>query len=300
MPKPSGSKSSSSRGSASRSSASRSSASSSGSSNAADRKAIVIIPAAYSGPDLYEKVAAYCRSFGSEVVVVQNPSTDVRPRAPSLYDDATNARAQIERLVRRGKEVMVVGHAYGAMVATQCCQGLSTADVSRGGVVRLLFIAGIAAVEGQSALDAMAGMAGPGLPEGMAASLFPSSDCQDGYGWYSQETIAAFYYTSAPPEEAMEYAAGRMQQSTQSLLDPLTHAGYRYIPVTYMVLDDDATLPQVLQESYVGVIEATSGQVVDVVHYPSDHFPSVTRPEAVIDCLWRAAGEEVIQSCNFA
>jgi surfactin synthase thioesterase subunit len=124
---------------------------------------------------MYEKVAAYCRSFGSEVVVVQNPSTDVRPRAPSLYDDAANARAQIERLVRRGKEVMVVGHAYGAMVATQCCQGLSTADVRRGGVVRLLFIAGIAAIEGQSALDAMAGMAGYGLPEGMAVSqvLFP-------------------------------------------------------------------------------------------------------------------------------
>lgn len=163
MPKPSGS----------RSSASRSSASSSGSSsrsNAADRKAIVIIPAAYSGPDQYEKVAAYCRSFGSEVVVVQNPSTDVRPRAPSLYDDAANARAQIERLVRRGKEVMVVGHAYGAMVATQCCEGLSTADVRRGGVVRLLFIAGIAAVEGQNALDAMAGMAGTCLPEGMGVS----------------------------------------------------------------------------------------------------------------------------------
>jgi hypothetical protein len=98
----------------------------------------------------------------------------------------------------------------------------------------------------------------------------------------------------------MEYAAGRLRQSTQSLLDPLTHAGYRYIPVTYMVLDDDITLPQMLQESYVSVIEATSGQVVDVVHYPSDHFPSVTRPEAVIDCLWRAAGEEALQSCNFA
>ena len=158
-----------------RSSSSRSHGSSS-QSNAADRKAIVIIPAAYSVPNQYEKVASYCRSFGSEVIVVCNPSTEAGSpgRAPSLYDDAANARARIESLVRRGKEVMVVGHAYGAMVATQCCQGLSQGEVRRGGVVRLLFIAGIVAIEGQHAIAALGGMSGLGLPDAMAVSaIFP-------------------------------------------------------------------------------------------------------------------------------
>ena len=141
--------------------------------NVAEKKAIVIIPAAYSVPSQYEKVGSYCRSFGSEVVVVRNPSTEPNGRggAPSLYDDAANARSRIESLVRRGKEVMVVGHAYGAMVATQCCQGLSQQEVRRGGVVRLLFIAGIAAVEGQNAMGAMGGLSGLGLPDAMAVSL---------------------------------------------------------------------------------------------------------------------------------
>lgn len=133
--------------------------------------AVVIIPDAYSVPAQYERVASYCRSFGSEIVVVQNPST---ASVGTLYDDASNARHHVQALVQRGKEVMILGHGYGAMVASQCCQGLTRDDMmSRrrsGGIVRLLFIAGIIATEGQSALQALGGMDGGGPPDGIAVS----------------------------------------------------------------------------------------------------------------------------------
>lgn len=66
-----------------------------------------------------------------------------------------------------------------------------------------------------------------------------------------------------------------------------------------MFLDDDAVIPRGLQEEYVRLIEASSGQAVDALHYPTDHFPWVTRPEAVIDCLRRAAGDEYFEGCNW-
>lgn len=82
-------------------------------------------------------------------------------------------------------------------------------------------------------------------------------------------------------------------------MDPLTFAGYRYVPVTYMITDADIMLPAMLQETYVSLIEGVSGQIVDALHYPTDHFPSVTKPEAVIDCIRRAAGEELFESCTW-
>lgn len=154
--------------------------------------ALVIIPAAYSVHSQYETVASYCRSLGTDVVVVQNPSTGGPSRdgrVPSMYDDAANARRHVEALMQSGKDVMVVGHAYGAVVASQACRGLGKEEIlaaggdavaesragttGRGGVgvVRLVFVAGIVGMEGQSVSESMGGMSGLGAADGIAVSL---------------------------------------------------------------------------------------------------------------------------------
>lgn len=114
---------------------------------------------------------------------MRNPSTTSpdggigsEDHIPNMYDDAANARAHVEAFVRRGKDIMVVGHGYGAIVASQCVQGLSKGEMEAagrrrkgdGGVVRLLFIAGVIGVEGHSYLEATGGWTGSAAPDGVA------------------------------------------------------------------------------------------------------------------------------------
>lgn len=140
--------------------------------------AIVIVPDAWCLPAHYEGLAAACRALGSEVVVVQNPSTwgptEEESAPPGLYNDAANARPIIEGLVREGKKVLIVAHSYGAVVASESVRGLGMEElmgVSQGGVVRMLFIAGIVPWEGQNVWEAMSGMLGLGQPDGEMVSL---------------------------------------------------------------------------------------------------------------------------------
>lgn len=141
------------------------------------RAAIVIVPDAWCLPGHYEGLAEACRTLGSEAVVVQHPSTwgpSGEGVTPSLYDDAANARQTIEGLVRGGKKVLVVAHSYGAVVASESVRGLGMEErvgVSRGGVVRMLFIAGIVPWEGESVNEATRGSLGIGPPDGVMVNL---------------------------------------------------------------------------------------------------------------------------------
>ncbi|GKT94994.1 hypothetical protein Ct61P_12844 [Colletotrichum tofieldiae] len=243
--------------------------------------AIVIIPDAYRSSQDYELLAASCRALGPEVVVVvQNPSSRVfsagagTAGTPGLHDDAANARLTIEGLVREGRNVLIVAHSYGAVVASECTRGLGREEligVSRGGVVRMLFIAGIVPWEGQSVNEAVNGMPGTRA----------SDNNVDSYMRHDGKKLAGRETSGAPFEER------------------LTYAGYRMIPVTYMVTAADRTVPATLQERFAGVVEAEAGRAVDMMRYPVGHCPEVTGIEAVVDCVRRAAAAEGGPGCVF-
>jgi pimeloyl-ACP methyl ester carboxylesterase len=72
-----------------------------------------------------------------------------------LADDADFFHDKIEDLVSAGKDVVVVAHSYGGMVATDAAQGLSTAARAdqglAGGVSRIVYLASIVAEVGETA-----------------------------------------------------------------------------------------------------------------------------------------------------
>ncbi|KAF6826867.1 hypothetical protein CPLU01_09439 [Colletotrichum plurivorum] len=259
--------------------------------------AIVIVPDAWCLPGHYEGLAAACRALGSEVMIVNNPSTrgpvGEETAPPGLYDDAANARRIIEGLVREGKKVLIVAHSYGAVVASESVRGLGMEEltgVSQGGVVRMLFIAGIVPWEGESVREATRGMLGLGQPDGD----------MEGFMYHSPEKLAQCMYSSVPYSQGLRHAATtNTTQSARAFEERLTYAGYRTIPVTYMVTGADRTVPPALQERFIGVVEAEAGRAVDVFRYSVDHCPAVTGPDAVVDCVRRAAGTEGYPNCTW-
>lgn len=93
---------------------------------------------------------------GYEVFVNSLPSASRNaPQPPaSLSDDASFFGHLMRKIVDQGRDIIVVGHSYGGMVASESAKGLSKAErLGRGqdgGIAKIIFLAAIVLPEGQS------------------------------------------------------------------------------------------------------------------------------------------------------
>lgn len=79
--------------------------------------------------------------------------------------------------------------------------------------------------------------------------------------------------------------------SAVSFGDPLTHAGYKDVPVSYLVGEEDLVIPAGNQAHMVDLIERNGGRKVDVMKIKASHAPNITATQAVIDWITHC-GEE--------
>jgi hypothetical protein len=82
-----------------------------------------------------------------------------------MKEDAAYFRGIAEFLASKGKDVVVLGHSYGGIVATECVKGVTKAEREEqgkpGGVVKVLYLASVLGDVGQGSLEAMGGQLGP-------------------------------------------------------------------------------------------------------------------------------------------
>lgn len=120
-----------------------------------EKPVIVFAIGAWHTPKHYSKVQTRLEASGFEVVIPAHPSTnEARPPNAGLAEDTAHARAEIEKLVDAGKRVVVIGHSYGGMVATNGLPGLGLesrkANGQVGGVINIIYQSGFALPEGGS------------------------------------------------------------------------------------------------------------------------------------------------------
>lgn len=70
---------------------------------------------------------------------------------------------------------------------------------------------------------------------------------------------------------------------------PVTYTAYREIPSTYIVCENDNALPLSMQERMIAQGEG----VFHVERCQEGHSPFLSNPEFVVECLRKAAGEDV-------
>jgi alpha-beta hydrolase superfamily lysophospholipase len=118
---------------------------------------IVVVPGAACKVVHYNDLSRQLTSNGYETYVYDLPTASREPpqKPATLADDADFFHDKIEDLVSAGKDVVVVAHSYGGMVATDAAQGLSTAARAdqglAGGVSRIVYLASIVAEVGETA-----------------------------------------------------------------------------------------------------------------------------------------------------
>lgn len=122
---------------------------------------IYIIPGAWHTPEAFDVVRASLHTKGYESVGLSLPSVGAEPAVKTLEDDTMAARAGIKALVEAGKNVVVVAHSYGGVVASNAVEDLGFATRKAagkvGGVVDVTYLAAFALPKSVCLLDALGG-----------------------------------------------------------------------------------------------------------------------------------------------
>lgn len=126
----------------------------------APKPTIFIIPGAASPATLYGDLANALESSGGYEVQVHDLLSASRtpPQQPAgLPEDAAFFHEKLQELTGAGKDVVVLCHSYGGLVATDAAYGLGKEERKRagseGGIVRIVYLTCIVGPVGEASAD---------------------------------------------------------------------------------------------------------------------------------------------------
>lgn len=109
---------------------------------------IVFTPSAWHGIWVYDTVRASLESLGYPTVAVALPSVGNTNSSVGVTEDAAALSAELATLTDAGKDVVMISHSYGGVVASTAVEGYGYTSRSAagldGGVVMLVYMAAFA------------------------------------------------------------------------------------------------------------------------------------------------------------
>jgi alpha-beta hydrolase superfamily lysophospholipase len=271
------------------------------------KPSILLITGSFALPEFYSNIVSAITSKGYEIRALHSPTVSRQdgPRGdpPSMYDDAAFIAKETEKLADEGKDVILLPHSYGGVPTTQSTKGLSKDEREKqgkkGGIVRIAYMTCIVPAVGVPAAGVLAD-----VPEENRVELkidvrcFPPpnpshTNNKQEQGWMYQDPIsrtAEIAFSDLPKAEGEAWALKFGRHSALSFTNELTYAGYKDIPVSYLLCEDDLCIPPKTQREGVEVVEKVSGRTVDVTSIRAGHCPSASQPEKVIEWILKVAG----------
>lgn len=204
----------------------------------------ILVHGAWHRPTTFDLLRAELDGLGHRSVAVNLPTAGPDPHG-GLAEDAAAVRAAIESI---DGPVVVVAHSYGGIPATQ-------AAADQGNVQQLIYMAAFVPDVGES-MFTIHGIPDPEETDG----LFPIGD-----------DPRAQLYADVPGPVAERAVADLVEQRIQPWVDRITEAAWHTIPSTYILTEQDASLPVALQERM-------SARTKEVRRIASSHSPFLSRP----------------------
>lgn len=104
---------------------------------------------------------------------------------------------------------------------------------------------------------------------------------------------ASICFSDVPKEDGEEYVKRFPRHSAISFTNELTHAGYKNIPVSYLLCEEDLCITPTLQKEGIAMMEKESGRKVDVTSIKTGHIPNHEKsaPQKVIDWVLDVAAK---------
>ncbi|KAH0848250.1 hypothetical protein AYO21_05376 [Fonsecaea monophora] len=256
------------------------------------KPSILLVPGSFALPEFYDTVINPIAAKGYEIKGLHKPSVGIasgKPREgapPTMYDDASFIAKEVEKLADQGKDVILVSHSYGGVPVTESTKGLSKEERQKqgkkGGIVNLAYMTALVPAIGQTAKDVLGD-----VPKEQQLDLKVDEN-----GWMYHdpaEASAAIVFSDLPLEEGAAWIRKFPRHSALSFVGELTHAGYKDIPVSYLLCEKDLCIPANVQREGIDRIEKESGRKVDVTSIKADHCPMAGQPEVVVDWILSVA-----------
>lgn len=105
------------------------------------------------------------------------------------------------------------------------------------------------------------------------------------------ELCAKLCFSDSPKEEGLRWSEQFSQHSAVSFANPLTHAGYKDVPVSYLICEEDLVIPPEVQKREIEMIEAETGEKVDVTSIKAGHCPTAAFQGQVVAWLLDVASK---------
>jgi pimeloyl-ACP methyl ester carboxylesterase len=221
------------------------------------RPELLLVPGAWHGPWVWEKVQPELTARGWLVQTMDLPSTADRggPRG-DLYDDAAAVRQRIEGIEG---SIVVVAHSYGAVPATQ-----GAADLPN--VRHIVYVCGFVLDVGESLLGLL--------------GTEPDWWVVDGDIVTVDNPRAAFFHDVG--REDVERAIARMKPFNRvAATQALTSAAWHSVSSTYIVCDHDAK---------IGAGQwMFAKRAAEIRRLPSSHSPMLSMPSELTSLIGEAA-----------
>ncbi|KAI1401953.1 Alpha/beta hydrolase fold-1 [Hypoxylon fuscum] len=243
---------------------------------------MLIIPGASAVPEFYSPIISAVTAHGFDIKVLHIPSVGTPgPREgapPTMYDDAAFISTHVKSLADAGKDIILITHSYGGVPGTQSVQGLSKKEREahglEGGIVGIAYITSLVPNLGEPAASVQAPM-----PE---ESKIPTNIDERGWFYYTDiPRVAAISFSGMPAKEGEHWARKLAYHSALSFASPLTYAGFKDVPVSYLLCLDDLTIPVEIQKSGIDMIERESGKKVAVTSIKADHVAPLSHIDEV-------------------
>jgi pimeloyl-ACP methyl ester carboxylesterase len=199
------------------------------------------------------------RKDGFTVGVVQNPTI-------SLADDV---RVTKRVIAEQNGPVILVGHSYGGVVITEAGNDPK--------VTALVYIAAFAPDTGESVASLI-----KDPPPG--AAVPPILPPVDGYLFLDKGKFPDSFAADVDPAEAEFMASSQVPWGVEALNGSIRQPAWKSKSSWYLVATDDRMIPPGAQRIMAERAGAT------VVESPGSHAVYVSRPEAVVALIAKAAG----------
>ncbi len=243
-----------------------------------DPPTLVFVPGSWHRPTCYNKIIKLLQEqHNLKCTTVTLLSTSGDPEA-TFKDDIDAAREAIDAETSQGRNVVVVAHSFGGMVANSAIKGFTAKDVSSpasGHVIGLVLIASGFTLTGLSFMDPMFGIPPPtwrvNKETGFAELVTPPRQ---------------LFYHDLPGDEADEWVSQLTPQNLKALFEGGEHAyaGWQDVPVWYIGTVEDQGLPVAMQRLQVGMAREMGG-AVEHRELQTSHSPFLSQPNEVVDIL---------------
>ncbi|MEU4475177.1 alpha/beta hydrolase [Micromonospora sp. NPDC023888] len=216
----------------------------------------VLVPGAWHLPSTFDLLRGELDAVGHASLAVKLPTTGPDPHG-GLRDDAAAIRTAITAV---GDPVVVMAHSYGGIPATEAAAGLPN-------VRHLIYLAAYV----------------PDVNESMfTIHGIPDPDDTDGLFPIGGDPRAQLY-ADVPAAVADQAVSRLVDQRVQPWVDRVTEAAWQTVASTYILTEQDASLPVDLQSRM-------AARTRDVRRIATGHSPFLSRPAelaALLDAIDR-------------